>query len=292
MSTARADVHRPSAINPANYEFVDCVYIGGNDLDAVMCNLTARAHIKAVMDAVGGRWANHEHGGTCHVCGATAMYLACFHDHVTNEFIYVGEDCAEKMERGQSSAFATLRRSIANAREAIAGKRKAKLLLEDAGLAAAWDLYVEVCDGATLADNRANAPITTIYSIVNGVIKYGSVSDKQVEFLKVLIDRHANADRIEAERAAEKAKALPVPEGKQEVELKVIKVEERESEYGLQLKMVGVHADGWVCWGTVPASCGEVEKGDRVRLTATFTRSDKDPKFGFFKRPRNAEIIS
>jgi hypothetical protein len=290
MATQRTDSHRPSVINPENYEFVDCVYIGGNDLEATMCNLTARAHIKAVMDAVGGRWANHEHGGTCHVCGATASYLACFHDHVTNEFIYVGEDCAEKMERGQSSAFASLRRSIANAREAIAGKRKAKLLLEDAGLTAAWDLYVECCDGKH-RDGKPGNPVSTIFEIVCNVVKYGYVSDKQVNFIKVLLDRHANADRIAAERAAEKARALPCPEGKQTVELKVIKVEERDSEYGRQWKMVGVHADGWCCWGTVPASCRGVDKGDMVRLTATFKRSDTDPKFGFFSRPRNAEIF-
>ncbi len=34
------------------------------------------------------------------------------------------------------------------------------------------------------------------------------------------------------------------------------------------------------------------DKGDVVTFTATLSRSDKDPKFGFFKRPSKASFVS
>ena len=56
---------------------------------------------------------------------------------------------------------------------------------------------------------------------------------------------------------------------------------------------------GFKLWGTVPASLGYSElgehsltKGDRISFTATLEQSNDDPKFGFFKRPTKAELIS
>ncbi len=35
-----------------------------------------------------------------------------------------------------------------------------------------------------------------------------------------------------------------------------------------------------------------IERGDRVRFTATLTPSDRDPKFGFYKRPSKAAFVA
>jgi hypothetical protein len=57
------------------------------------------------------------------------------------------------------------------------------------------------------------------------------------------------------------------------------------------MKMVVKVEQGWAVWGSVPEAIAiEVEVGDTVTFTATVTRSDRDPKFGFFKRPTKAAI--
>ena len=77
-------------------------------------------------------------------------------------------------------------------------------------------------------------------------------------------------------------------------------------------KMVVKHADGWKVWGSVPKGLTEavytrsryigeagtttdeltVAVGDTVKFTGTITASDEDPKFGFFKRPSAAEVVT
>ena len=44
-------------------------------------------------------------------------------------------------------------------------------------------------------------------------------------------------------------------------------------------------------WGSVPASLEDAERESRITFTATVTASDRDAKFGFFKRPTKAQVI-
>jgi len=83
-----------------------------------------------------------------------------------------------------------------------------------------------------------------------------------------------------------------VPEGRLEVEGVVLSVKEREGYMGgVVLKMV-VDGGGFRVWGTVPADIeDDIERGSRVRFTATLTRADDDPSFGFFKRPAKAVLV-
>jgi len=51
--------------------------------------------------------------------------------------------------------------------------------------------------------------------------------------------------------------------------------------------------NGFVVWGSIPSIDGRVAncaKGDTITFSATVTPSDKDPKFGFFKRPTKATL--
>lgn len=299
MALTRNDVHKPSSINPADYEFVaqECMKIEGlGDCYIVMEN---RAAIKAHMARTGGTYSGHEHGGNCGVCGSVnAIYTVLFYHEKTNSYVRMGQDCAEKCNMGNENAFRTFRSSIQEALERKAGKAKAQALLSERGLARAWEIHEHACDDNKYFDRLREEQI--IFDIVGKLVQYGNLSDKQFQFLeKLLKDIDTRAERM-AQRAAEAAAAKPCPEGRIEVAGTVISTKYQTSEFGETLKMLVKSDDGWKVWGTVPSSLeifqdGEIQRGlrngDRIKFTATVTPSKDDNKFGFFKRPTKAERL-
>lgn len=323
----RTDIHRPAVIEPANYEFVAFEYLKtDDDLGAAMFLAAERARTRAHMAATGGTYSSHAHGGNCHVCGAAAIYTALFYHKGANVYVRTGLDCAEKLECFGGEAF---RKKVSTALEATAGKRKAKATLEAAGLSEAW----AICEAITKrhADNNAayaawraanpepecrssgggygieevGAPKPvptsdaemTVRDIVSKLVKYGSVSDKALNFVRVLIERINKAPEIAAARAAELEAAKPVPtdlHGKRADFRGTVLTVKEPDEYDRfgSTKMLVKHADGWKLWGTVPSSIlHDIARGDEVEFSATIKVSDKDPKFGFWSRPTKARLI-
>src|SRR3954469_23129860 len=127
---ARKDIHRPAAIEPADYYFVSFDYLPseGDVLGNAMFLADERKRKLAHMKRTGGRYSQHEHGGLCHICGSVnAIYSASFYYAKSNSYIKTGLDCAEKLECEGIEAF---RKSVSNVLDASAGKRKAKAVLE------------------------------------------------------------------------------------------------------------------------------------------------------------------
>jgi len=322
---ARFDVHRPSVIDPADYEFISFNYLPGDGdvLGTAMFLADERRKRLAHMKMTGGRYSGHEHGGACHVCGSVnAVYTACFFHAKSNTYIVTGLDCAEKLECHGVEAF---RKKVTTALEAGKGKRKAKAVLERDGLGAAWALYeadavkrteyanecaawrkehpepVLVADGPYGA-KEVGAPVykewgkdeMTVLDMVARLIKWGDISDKATSYMKVLLDRIARAPEIAAARAAETEAAKPVPakEGRWLVEGEVLSVRKEDGFYGYAEKALIKHADGWKLFGNLPSALhGSVERGDKLKFVASVVRSDKDEKFGFWKRPAKAEVF-
>lgn len=301
MSTVeRKDAHRPSAIKPEEYRYVACDYYGGSDADLGMAMHLKhqRELLRLDMERTGGKRSTHEHGGTCHVCGACAMYVAIWHHLPTNTYIVTGEDCAAKMDTLDGSTFRYIRDEVKRGREAKAGKTKAKILLADAGVERAWDLYLlspHLNDGdfGPLKElGLGDVPwcYSTLRDIVDKLVRYGSISEKQMNLVKRLAVECDNFEATQAARKAAKAKEManaePCPEGRHTVRGVVIstKYDDRWDTY----KMVLKDDRGFRVWGTVPQAFGGVERGDRVELTATITKSDDDDHFGFYKRPAKA----
>lgn len=286
--TIRTDIHRPSAIEPSEYEFVAHDYHGPiATSDYVLA--AERQYFREHMARTGGKFANHEHGGSCHVCGATAFYVAKFHHPKTNSYIVTGEDCAEKMHMGDARAFRVFRDRVHADHEANAGKRKAEKVLREAGLEAAWAVYM------TNSTDRAGFKYEekTISDIVSKLVRYGSVSERQLAFVRVLLDKILARKEIEAKRAAEAEAAAPVPvvNGRMVIVGKVLSTKVQEGRFGSQLKMLVQADSGFKVWGTVPSSL-TVERGDRVQFEAAVTPSNDDPKFGFFSRPSKAVTLA
>jgi hypothetical protein len=88
----------------------------------------------------------------------------------------------------------------------------------------------------------------------------------------------------EAQRKAEHEAAKPCPTGRIKIEGIVVKTETRETEWGIREVMVVKSNEGYVLWGSVPKNV-TVEKDCKIVFVATVEPSDKDEKFGFFKRP-------
>lgn len=283
-TNTRGDVHRPSAINPADYQFVgqECIRIEGiEDCYALKEN---RERIAAHMARTGGTYSNHAHGGNCMVCGSVnAIYTVLFYHEKTNTYVRMGQDCATKCEMGDESAFNAFRAGILDARERLAGKQKAQALLSDHGLSAAWAIYE--------AGQKPDREESIIADIVSKLVKYGSLSEKQFSFLGKLVDDIAHRAEREAQRAAEHAAAKPCPTGRIKVSGTVITTKIQTSDFGNVLKMLVQSPDGWKVWGTVPRDL-DVYKGDRVEFTAMVEPSKDDDKFGFFKRPTKAAKVS
>jgi hypothetical protein len=71
----------------------------------------------------------------------------------------------------------------------------------------------------------------------------------------------------------------------------VLSVKWQENDFGGREVMTVKDDRGFLVWGSTPHAIDSVQKGDRVRFVANVERSDRDETFGFFKRPRKAEVV-
>lgn len=210
------------------------------------------------------------------ICGASAIYTACFYHQLTNAYIRVGQDCAEKLAMGHYDDFNLFKKIVGEYRTAVAGKRKAEQLLTDAGISACWTVYQTPWAESDMFEE------TTIKDIVGKLVKYGNVSDAQVNFLRKLLQKIADRPALQAKREAEKLSAADCPTGRLEITGTVLSRKEKESEFGWAWKMLVQHDSGYKVYGTCPAG---VSVGDRITFKGTVKVADNDPKFGFFSRP-------
>lgn len=283
----RTDVHRPSAIVPSEYRLISYDYIGPDPFSGGLLR-AERARLREHMANTGGKFSNHEHGGTCHVCGATAFYIANFFHAKSNSYIVTGEDCAAKMGLGDPAAFRTFRDKVRVGIEAAAGKRKAEAVLKNAGLERAWAIYD--------AEDRTSAyEENTIVDIVGKLVRYGSVSDKQLDFVRRLLTKIDDRAVVAARRAAEDAAALPVPVTSDRIEISGTVISLKVVDgfgYGQSVTKMLVKTDaGWKVYGTRPGSLAGIDRGAKVVFTARVERSKDDDRFGWFSRPTNARVL-
>lgn len=220
---ARTDIHRPSVIKTEDYVLIGFKYIGPSDFGGIGDD---RVQILEHMKRNGGKYARHEHGGTCSVCGAYAHTLGVFWHQATNTYINAGEDCAAKMDMGEDIAFRSFKKRVAAGLEAARGKARAQKVLADNGLQAAWEIYTGNVDG--WEEN-------TIRDIVGKLIQYGDLSEKQVGFVAKLLAKIPAREAEKAARAAANAGSQHVgTAGKREVfALNIDWVKGFESDFGM-----------------------------------------------------------
>lgn len=281
MTTKRNDVHSPSKIVPSEYEFVAHEFLKIEELGDAAFLIEERARIRSHMERTGGTYSKHEHGGVCMVCGnTTAIYTCLFYHRPTNSYVRVGTECSYKV--GGSFGDDTFKTKIKDARKLQAGKRKAEAILSDLGLQKCWNLFVSQ---QTKEEGREEG---IIRSVAAGLVKHGSLTEKQTNFLrKLLVDISTRKEREAADKL-EHDTAANCPTGRVTIVGTVLGIRVDETDFGLVTKMLVKDDSGFKVWGT-KISCAD--KGDRISFSGDVTPSKDDAKFGFFKRPTKGKIL-
>ena len=276
---ARNDIHSPKSIIPGDYDFVAYGYMGQSaDCGYVQAQ---REILREDMARTGGTFSRHEHGGTCHICGAHAIYTVIFHHRPSNTYIRTGTDCAEKMEMSFEGAD-LFKKQVKSALERKAGKEKAKAILASKDLESAYDIY---------EGNGNHKDEIMVHSIVSQLITRGSLSEKQYNYLRILVDRVASRPEREAKFLEEAQAAAPVPVTSKRLTIEGKVLTRKSDELFGGSKILVLVSEGWKVRGSCPSSIIDCAPGDTVRFDAGVKPSDKNPKFGFFSRPTKAVIV-
>jgi hypothetical protein len=287
MNTKRTDEHRPSAIDPSAYTFVGVSYMKIESLGDAYVLQSYREEILAHMNRTGGKYSTHEHGGNCHICGAYCIYTAVFYHAESNSYIRTGFDCASNLDMGDPIRFRAIKKDVKTAREALAGKKKTEALLSDLGLSRVWELSQMESDPTGTASDAWYS----LRDVVARICRYGDASEKQLNALRIWADRIDRHAEIEAERKAERDAAAPCPKGKHTVRGLIVSIKDKETMYGLTLKATVKSTEGFLVWGTLPKAVIMANVGDEIEFSATIEPSERDPKFGFFRRPTKARLV-
>jgi len=288
----RTDIHKPSSIDVNDYQFVALGHAKIQTLGDCYLAEQNREILWQHMARTGGNYSQHDHGGTCMVCGnVMCIYTVIFYHEKTNTYLRIGFTCAEKLEFGCSHVFLTFKRACADAKKNYAGKCKAEQILKENDLVVAWDVYTNPTE-PKYNEYGLRCQISTIKDIVSKLVRFGSISEAQMSFLKSLQEKVTNWEQIKAERAKEALNAEDVPTGRVEITGVIVKTDTKVNDFGERFVMTIKDDRGFMVWGTQTRDLSDGIRGTRVKFTATCEPSDKDSKFGFFKRPAKATIIN
>lgn len=321
--TKRQDKFRPSVIDPTKFEFIGHHYIGGmsDDTWAALCDeINEGAEALEAHQAAhpGFVVAGHKWPGQCDCCGARYKFGAWFHTPESNTYIAIGGICAGKLSLGSPEAMKRFREQVNTYKVHAERVAKARAYLATVGLVAMLDMYLDK------ANVSREFPEVTLRDMAGKVVGWGNeLSEKQQAFahklLKQIVDRPALLAAREARDEARQP--VPVTDKRLTIVATIVSAEFRDSHYSEAgffvpdcIKVVVEHGDGWKVWGSLPSELWpEVKygegtwnngnytanksidpatlKGKRVQFDARITVSDKDHKFGFFKRPTKAKML-
>jgi hypothetical protein len=297
----RTDKHAPSTIEPSDYRFVT-IHYGGKDLEVSFeGNREAVEALNRDMKETGDKYSDHDHGGSCHICGAWANSLATFHNAKSQSYIQAGLDCAQKMELGDPGQFRAHRKALKLAKDEHkralqfkAGKLKAHALFKYAGLGRALELCdlhaVPTLEGEPdFMIRKREHDIFTVCDIVRTVERLGKLSPKQAKFLGNLLERIDSAPSRVAKFLEDQASNISAPEGRQTITGIIRSVKHlEEDQWGNSPTKLLVECEGFKVWCSRPSKIWWSDKGDEISMAITLERSQKDKSFAFGKRPSKA----
>lgn len=313
----RNDIHRPSLLDPADYEFVAAFYQGSsNEMHEGYARSGETAiYIEAVEGNESGKPGALFHGNyseklTCDHCGAAFAHGCLFKHLPTQELIHVGHICAGNTV-GLPSRAARVRKT-AERLQREANERAARHEATRAWRDENQDL-VEFL--TTLPENSDGF----YRSLLGTLDKYGNLSPRQADALRNSIERDKARVARDAERAAANALrtegAPKLEAGRRTMTGLVISTKMKpDTGFGPQYKMLVELEDGNRVWGTVPSSLEETERdtwvpsgtepgnyeisvpaqplaGRKITFAATVEASRDDEHFGFYKRPTGAKLV-
>ena len=127
--TNRTDIHKPSLLDPAEYDFVAAFYQGdspwiGQGYQAEMEIYNAAVESHPVFNG------NHARKATCDHCGAAFAHGVLFRHTPTDELIHVGHICASNTV-GLPSRAAKVRKSAEKLAKELQEREERKLASAD-----------------------------------------------------------------------------------------------------------------------------------------------------------------
>lgn len=182
-------------------------------------------------------------------------------------------------------------RAHADKREA---QRQARAERKAAAAQAEYDAWLAANpEVAALLDRAGEFPVNEFIGEILSRAQVRPLTERQAEAVVEAVKRY---DARQAERAAEREAAEPVPAGRVEVAGEVLSIRREPNVYvynGPDIVKMLIRSDaGWKVWGSMPKALrgAGVDVGARVRFTATVEASRDDPKFGFYSRPAKATL--
>lgn len=305
----RTDTHKPSLLDPAEYTFAAAFYQGASDAMYMAYRDDFREYetyiswdnptAEAVREGTQVFDGNYTAKRTCDHCGAAFNHGVLFLHIPTGDLIHVGHICASDTIGLPSKAAAAKKRAEKAARE-----EKARQARHEAN--AEWQRensdvveYLARMEAAEAAYREAEkptnlpAPHPFINDMIHSFNKWGSLWPRQAEAVRKFI-----ANENKPKPAPEPEPTTPLIEGRRTIEGVILTAKTKDSDYGIQYKMLVKEADGNKVWGTIPASILDATpntaledmKGMIVSLVAKVERSRDDEHFGFYSRPTNGTV--
>jgi hypothetical protein len=302
----RTDPHRVGAIIPTDYTKIlwyalpkydqpamgiDCESRRGGQHGGDHCCIARLRQTGATFSTFGGV-------GKCSVCGAAYAYGEIWRHEPTGEHIHVGHDCADKYGLfSDRSAWVVWHRQQTRLRAQARREKKFKMAaLRFLEARPALRLAMAALPVAA-TEGVEPFPVRTLRDMSAKLNRYGSLSEKQVEFAVRLAAEITNPTPVVEERH------VPAPEGRVTVRGRIVSAKVHDGSFGSSYKMtvkVETPDGSWLVWATIPAivvDCAAVNGlrglvGREVRFDALLKRSDRDAHFAFGKRPTKAELLA
>jgi len=296
MTDTRTDIHRPSAVDPADYIELDGFYQGASQymaegymsadpIGALRRLLDDKtASIKDRLEPSGNFSAKY----SCDHCGAGFCHGVYYLHVPTGRVIAVGHTCANNTF-GTPTRAALLRKRAE--RTAAAARKTAKTKAE----AEAW----QVEHPEALAHLERFAPTNSFYAdLLRKLTQYGSLTEGQLAAVERNMAKDVErAESRETQAAEWAAIKRPIPElfsnTRATITGTVLSLKDTYNDFGPVTKMLVLDDHNFKVWGTCPrAIIDDVDRGSRVTFAAAIKISDDDESFGFFSRPTSATLVT
>jgi hypothetical protein len=305
----RTDIHRPSFLDPAEYEEVGYFDLhpedGGGSIDEEYAD----------KDSFLGNFASR---GRCDHCGAGPLrYIVIFYHSPSDKIVTVGVRCAGILGLSSKSERERRQRIESERRERLVREWIAKDEINAEVVEFLNDVVSTPYHDEATGENpfRAKFPglvgggtIAFLSDLLHKLNRYSNLTENQVAAVQKIKARNDERLAAYAARTAELAEVAPLAEGRREITGTIVSTKWVEGFGGDDvMKMLVEEADGNRVYGTVPSYLKEIAEGpwsaeqgyyapvELKGLTITFKaqveRSSKDEHFGFFKRPTGTKVI-
>ena len=264
----RTDIHRPSVINPGDYEYLS-VYRNAKD------------------PVTGGP------AGTCHHCGKWIVWEVHFKHVPSGRVVTFGYICAGILEMTDNRIdheMNLLKRGAANEKKRVMAEREKEERTRSFA-ASQPELY------AFLTGDEIDLPEYDDYFIKQmkyALERWGWLTDRQADALKKAIARKAEWLRRKTEERIALEDAPVLEAGKADIVGRIAssKLESNPFADGMVRKMLVVLDNGNKVYGTMPRSIEDaVDEYNDVRVSFSATIKPKEDHFGYFSRPTKGKVI-